>query len=139
MSDCFKHFELRVDVDGSGIVDWNEFVFSLMGESAADFGPLADLELLQELLVETSSLLSGLGAELKDSAAAIKDRQERNAELRSRMQNMKKNMNAEVSKVVSKMMGIFGQNPEDLLTEEETAKLLRETFKVQETRFAQFF
>lgn len=121
-----------VDVNGSGIVDWNEFVFSLMGETAAEFGPLADLELLQELLTETASLLSGLGAELKDSASPVEDRQERNAELRDRLQSMKGEMNNEISKGVSKMMGIFGQNPEDLLTEDEITKLLRGTFKHQQ-------
>merc|ERR1712012_222225 len=44
-----------VDVDGSGLVEWAEFAFSLMGEKALDFGPLADLELLNELLNETAS------------------------------------------------------------------------------------
>merc|ERR1712238_44134 len=33
-----------VDVDGSGLVEWTEFVFSLMGEEALEYGTLADME-----------------------------------------------------------------------------------------------
>ena len=29
-----------VDVDGSGLIEWSEFAFSLMGEDANNFGPL---------------------------------------------------------------------------------------------------
>merc|ERR1712096_47656 len=35
-----------VDIDGSGLIEWSEFAFALMGEAALNFGPLADLELL---------------------------------------------------------------------------------------------
>merc|ERR1711953_597874 len=38
-----------VDVDATGTVEWSEFAFTLMGESALEFGPLADLELLNDL------------------------------------------------------------------------------------------
>merc|ERR1711953_309040 len=39
-----------VDVDASGLVEWDEFVFSIMGEVALKYGPLADMEKLTELL-----------------------------------------------------------------------------------------
>merc|ERR550534_1818009 len=70
-----------VDIDGSGVCDWNEFAFSLMGESALAFGPLAELELLNELLDSTSNLLTSLNEGLADSAKMIEERAERNAEL----------------------------------------------------------
>eukprot|EP00492_Amphilonche_elongata_P002514 TRINITY_DN276_c0_g2_i1.p1 TRINITY_DN276_c0_g2~~TRINITY_DN276_c0_g2_i1.p1 ORF type:complete len:300 (-),score=75.41 TRINITY_DN276_c0_g2_i1:224-1123(-) len=74
-----------VDVDGSGLVEWAEFAFSLMGEKALDFGPLADLELLNDLLSETASYLVALQNDLEDANMSTKDRMERNAELRSRL------------------------------------------------------
>jgi hypothetical protein len=38
------------DVDGSGLVDRDEFIFSIMGEKAANYGLLADLEKSSEAL-----------------------------------------------------------------------------------------
>ena len=100
-----------------------------MGESALAFGPLAELELLNELLDSTANLLTSLNEGLADSAKMIEERAERNAELRSRLENMKGEMNGEISKVIGKMMGIFGQSPEDMMFDEEIQKLLVETFK----------
>jgi Ca2+-binding EF-hand superfamily protein len=42
-----------VDVDESGLVEWNEFAFSIMGEKTAKYGVLADMEALAELLEVT--------------------------------------------------------------------------------------
>jgi len=39
-----------VDIDGNGNVDLNEFLYSVMGEDAKNYGYLADLELLKILL-----------------------------------------------------------------------------------------
>ena len=39
-----------VDVDGTRLVDWEEFVFNIMGEKALNFGSLAEMELLKGLL-----------------------------------------------------------------------------------------
>ena len=39
-----------VDVDKSGLVEWDEFVFTIMGEKALKYGVLADMERLGELL-----------------------------------------------------------------------------------------
>merc|ERR1712113_913635 len=60
---------------------------------------------------------------------SVSDRAERNAELRSRLEQMKKDMGGQMSNVIGKMLSIMGQNPEDILTEEEVNKLLFETFK----------
>jgi len=39
-----------VDIDGNGTVDLNEFLYSVMGEDASNYGYLADLEVLKVLL-----------------------------------------------------------------------------------------
>lgn len=65
-SDIKNAFD-SVDVDRSVLIEWSEFAFSLMGEAALNFGPLADLELLVDLLEDTESLLSGLRGSLRDA------------------------------------------------------------------------
>jgi Ca2+-binding EF-hand superfamily protein len=50
-ADIKKQFD-GVDVDRSGFVEWDEYVFSIMEEQANNYGPLADLERLTELLGE---------------------------------------------------------------------------------------
>merc|ERR1712156_1038562 len=47
-SEIKKAFD-SVDVDGSNVVDWDEFCFSIMGEKATKYGTLADMEELQRL------------------------------------------------------------------------------------------
>jgi hypothetical protein len=42
-----------VDVDGSGLVEWSEFCFSIMGEASSKYGVLADMETLERLLSNT--------------------------------------------------------------------------------------
>ena len=55
-----------VDVDGSGIVDWDEFCFSIMGDKATKYGVLADMEDLQRLLKNTVSEYTILGDTLQE-------------------------------------------------------------------------
>merc|ERR1711862_511552 len=68
-------------------------------------------------------------AQVGDSAMSMEQRSKRNAELRARLEQMKKDSNGKLAGVMAKMMGIMGQNPEDLLTEAEIQKLLISTFK----------
>jgi len=126
--DIKKTFD-SVDVDGSGLIEWTEYSFSLMGEGALEFGALADLELLNTLLTETSGLLSAMRSDLDDAAMSAAERAERNAELRARMETMKGEMQAQFGNVFSKMLGMIGKDPADLLTDEQINKLLGETFK----------
>jgi len=58
----------------------------------------------------------------------IEGRAKRNQELRERLNGMKRDMNGKLGNVMSKMLSIMGQNPEDLLTDEEISKLLSQTF-----------
>ena len=44
------------------------------------------------------------------------------------MLNLKRDSNNELGKMIGKMMSIVGQNPEDLLTEEEISRMLSQTF-----------
>ena len=41
---------MSVDVDGSGLVQWDEFEFSKMGEDALKYGLLANMERLRKYL-----------------------------------------------------------------------------------------
>jgi Ca2+-binding EF-hand superfamily protein len=75
-----------VDVDGSGLIEWNEFVFSLMGKKAMNFGALAQLEILNNLLIDTSGLLSAMRQDLDDAHLSAEERAARNAYLGSRLE-----------------------------------------------------
>jgi Ca2+-binding EF-hand superfamily protein len=118
-----------VDVDGSGLVEFTEFAFALMGEKALNFSPLADLELLSQLLDSTAGVLAGLKGSIADSSSTMQARAKQNAELRVRMKGMKGEMNSQLGKVMNKMMGIMGADPMDVLTDEEVDRLLTQTFQ----------
>jgi hypothetical protein len=74
------------------MIDLSEFLLSLMGKSAMNFGALADLETLNELLKSTDGVLAGLSADLEESRMTTTERAARNAELRERLKGMKKDM-----------------------------------------------
>ena len=116
-------------MDGSGLVDFNEFAFSLMGEKAIKYGTLADMEVLSGMLTDTAALLQGLKDSLGESKEANEERATRNAELRSRMKQMKKDFDGNLGSVVGQMMSMMGQDPLDIMTDEEVIKVLTETFK----------
>ena len=61
-----------------------------MGQKALNFGALADLELLNTLLEDTAGLLEAMRNDLIDYQEDNEARTKRNAELRARMENMKK-------------------------------------------------
>ena len=108
--DIKKAFD-SVDIDGSGKVEWNEYVFSLMGEDALLFSPMADLELLDQLIGDADKLLANLNSSIKESN---KNRAERNAELRTRLVDMK-------NLLTGKM---FPQNVTEFFWDAETVKFL---------------
>merc|ERR1712079_704997 len=53
-----------VDVDRSGLVDRGEFVFSIMGPDAANFGPIADMDRLDALMDGLFKLIDNHSGEL---------------------------------------------------------------------------
>ena len=118
-----------IDVDGTGFVEWSEFAFSLMGEDALKFGPLAYLQVLAAILEDTDSLLEGMKSDLEDAQMSTSERQARNAELKSRLHQMKKDMGSQMGNLMGKMMSIFGQDPAELLTEDQIEKVLNTTLK----------
>jgi DNA repair exonuclease SbcCD ATPase subunit len=100
-----------------------------MGEKALKFSPLADMELLSELLESTAGVLAGLKGSMSESAANMEARAKQNAELRARLKGMKGEMNSQLGNGMNKMMGMMGADPMDLLTDEEVDKLLVSTFQ----------
>merc|ERR1712048_783462 len=78
--DIKKAFD-SVDVDNSGVVDWGEFVFSIMGAKASNYGVLADMETLQKLLDETLKEYKILKETLGEVRMDNDARAERNAKL----------------------------------------------------------
>eukprot|EP00492_Amphilonche_elongata_P002330 TRINITY_DN258_c0_g1_i3.p1 TRINITY_DN258_c0_g1~~TRINITY_DN258_c0_g1_i3.p1 ORF type:complete len:338 (+),score=92.20 TRINITY_DN258_c0_g1_i3:430-1443(+) len=130
--DIKKAFD-AIDVDGTGLVEWNEFAFSLMGEKALNFGALADLETLDNLLIETEEVMKGLRDALFESKASNSDRAERNKDMRERLQRMKGEMNSSLNSVIGKVMSVMGQDARDLMTDEQITKVLVATFKKFDT------
>ena len=43
-----KKVFFSTDIDGSGTIDWNEFLFSILGDDAGDYGLLADLDTIEK-------------------------------------------------------------------------------------------
>ena len=71
-----------VDIDQSGLVEWSEFVFSIMGEKATKYGVLADMEELERLLSNTLKEYIILRDTLHEVRASNDTRAERNGRLR---------------------------------------------------------
>ena len=114
-----------VDVDGSQLVEFDEFVFSIMGEAAGKYGPLAEMQTLGELLqmvIKDYTLIQGIYSDMEGSAA---DRAKKNAQLRARLENVRKDVSAQMNELFGKMMNC---NPEDLMSEEEINKHLSDAF-----------
>jgi len=75
-ADITKAFQ-NVDIDNSGYIEWDEFVFSLQGEEAQKYGIIADIEIMLTLLSEVSSDILELRGERSDTQKqlfAMKDR-----------------------------------------------------------------
>ena len=105
--DEVKKFFDTVDLDGSGLIEWTEFAFSLMGEKAANYGALADLETLALLMDEVAGLFSSMEGSIKEMNVSIEDRKDRNAGLRNRLQGVQADMQKNVGSMFSKMVRQF--------------------------------
>ena len=114
-----------VDVDVSGLVEWSEFVFSIMGEAASKYGVLADMEDLERLLKNTVSEYRILRETLQEVRANNDVRAERNARLRNRLEGMKDEVGAQMNELFSSMAGV---RPEDVLSDEEIDAHLKTAF-----------
>jgi Ca2+-binding EF-hand superfamily protein len=117
-----------VDVDGSGRIDWNEFVFSIMGEAAKNFGPLADLEALIQLLDALGGKLSSSNSLYDEMVETQEERKRRNAELMQRLKGLKGENAKELNSIIGRMMSIAGKDPMAVLTNEQINQYLTEAF-----------
>jgi len=117
---CKESFE-SVDVDKSGTVDLWEFLFSIMGEEAEQYGHYANLEIL-ELLLE--KLLSGQGEvaqeELKEALVSVDQHRVQVAQLQNEMNKIKSTVGGkEFNDIIQRMMFKVGVTRIGPLTQDE--------------------
>merc|ERR1719499_3076544 len=99
-ADLIKKSFDGVDFDGSGYIEWSEFVFSIMKEDAAKVGPLADLEVLLELLGGVDATLRAGSQALSETAESVEERQRRNQALKNKMKGLRGDMNSQLNKLM---------------------------------------
>jgi len=114
-----------VDVDATGLVDFEEFIFSIMGEKALKYGVLADMERLKELLGNVAKEYGLLRESMQGARMSAEERASKNKRLRDRLENMKGEVTGQVNALLSKMLGV---RPEDVLSEEEINQHLTNAF-----------
>merc|ERR1719204_689096 len=114
-----------VDVDSSGLVDRDEFIFSIMGKKAVNFGMLADMELLERLMETTMKNYTIMRDTLDEARQDNYKRAERNKLLRDRLTGMKGEIQSQIGGLLSDMMGL---DPADVLSDEEINKHLTDAF-----------
>merc|ERR1719210_1150212 len=78
-----------VDVDRSGLVDRDEFVLSIMGPAANDFGPIADMDRMDALINGLMKLIESRRAELEELASTEQSSKVEREELKTRMKNQR--------------------------------------------------
>merc|ERR1719461_1903712 len=122
-----------VDVDRSGLVDRDEFVFSIMGPKAADFGPIADMDRLDALMDGLFKLIDRHGGELASLSKTQEEMDAENAALMARMKNQKNQLTSGMSKIMKAMMGLTGNDVEGFLQSKEIDKYLVEAFNKYDT------
>merc|ERR1711879_720699 len=102
-----------------------EFVFSIMGEKALNFGSLAEMELLKGLLGNVAAEYSLLRESMQETRMSAEERASKNKRLRDRLENMKSEVSGQVNDLLSKMLGV---KPEDILSGEEINQHLTDAF-----------
>merc|ERR1719461_2459226 len=117
-----------VDVDRSGLVDRDEFVLSIMGPRANNFGPIADMDRLDALMDGLMQLIEKHGAELSQMAKTKEESAAEQAELMARMKDQRNKLSSGMSKIMKAMMGLTGKDVEGFLQSKEVDKYLIEAF-----------
>jgi len=77
----------NVDIDNSGFIEFDEFIFSLAGEEAQKYGLIADMELMLNLLGEISSDIVELRGERTDGQKLLHSLKDRMNQLQNEVQN----------------------------------------------------
>merc|ERR1712048_390057 len=124
MGDIKNAFD-SVDVDGSGLVEQDEFMFSIMGEAALKYGTAADMERCARLLERFAGEFTILNGNFDDLKLSAAERAKRNKLLKDRLKGMQSELQGQINGLLSNMVGL---NPEDLLSEEEITKHLTDAF-----------
>ena len=97
---------------------------------ASNYGTLAKMETLSNLLNDADSLLSDLRGSLDEAAGSQAARAKRNAQLMDRLKTMKSETNNQVSAILGKMFGMSGKDPKSMMSEDKTNEYLITAFRV---------
>lgn len=108
-----------VDVDNSGYIEWEEFVFSLQGEEAAKYGLLADMEKMLELLAEVHQDLMQLRGERTDAQKEL-------ISLRDRLAMLQREATNKTETLVQRMKRVSGER--DSIYLDDLDEQLRKAF-----------
>jgi Ca2+-binding EF-hand superfamily protein len=118
-----------VDIDRSGCVDRDEFVMSIMGPESVKFGPIADIDRLDQMLDAVLVLIENHKHELVQNTKSADERELENARLLARMKNQRNELSAGMNKIMKSMMGLTGAGDlEGFLQSKEIDKYLVEAF-----------
>jgi len=91
-----------VDIDNSGFIEWDEFVFSLQGEEAMKYGLLADMEVMLALLDEISTDLAELRGDRSDTQKELYT-------LKDRLQILTREVTNKTENIVQRMKRVTGE------------------------------
>ena len=114
-----------VDVDRSGLVEWNEFVFSIMGEKALKYGVLAYMEALTGLMDTTAKEYTILKETLGEVRESNDHRATRNSQLRDRLETMKADVSSDLNSLLTDLLGM---DPRDVLRPDKIDAHLTDAF-----------
>lgn len=92
-----------VDIDNSGYIEWDEFVFSLQGEEAMKYGLLADMEVMLALLDEISTDLAELRGDRTDAQRELYT-------LKDRLQVLTREVTNKTENMVQRMKHVTGES-----------------------------
>merc|ERR1712224_573693 len=114
-----------VDIDQSGYVELDEFLFSIMGEACEKYHPAADMEKVAGYLDKMGSEFTIVSGEYNNLKLSAEERKKRNALLRQRLDGMQGQLQNQVGDLFASMAGL---DPSELLSEEEITKHLTDAF-----------
>jgi len=95
----------NVDIDNSGKLEWDEFVFSLAGEEAQRYGMLADMELLIVLLNEVANDIMVMRGERSDTTKEL-------FATRERLNTLQREVTNRTETLVQRMKTFAGESME---------------------------
>jgi len=118
-----------VDIDRSGRVDFTEFVFSVMGDDAANYGYLADLEVLESLLdkLVTGQDTAAVG-QLQSAQKTAEAQLRQIAQLQAEVERLRNN-EGDFNDVIQRMMFKVGVSRIGPITREELEREIDTAFK----------